>query len=70
MVGSNQSYTKAVECFVVSCMYLDGGMGGGVLLLTSLLSFLFYYLYSWASMLYINILFMYLCKDMYYINTN
>ena len=33
----------------VSCMYLDGGMGGGGWLLTSL--FLFYYLYSWASML-------------------
>ena len=42
-------------CFVctsvlfVSCMYLDGGMRGGGWLLTSL--FIFYYLYSWASML-------------------
>ena len=34
----------------VSGMYLDGGMGGGGWLLTSL--FLFHYLYSWASMLY------------------
>ena len=32
-----------------ACMYLDGGMGGGGWLLNSL--FLFYYLYSWASML-------------------
>ena len=33
----------------VSCMYLDGGMGVGRWLLTSL--FLFYYLYSWASII-------------------
>ena len=40
---------KELRCtcvLFVSCMYLDGGMGGGGWLLTSL--FLFY---SWASML-------------------
>ena len=38
-----------VFCLYPVYMYLDGGMGGGGWLLTSL--FLFYYLYSWASML-------------------
>ena len=47
--GHLVSYLFCTSVLFVSCMYLDGGMGGGGWLLTSL--FLFYYLYSWASML-------------------
>ena len=47
--GHLVSYLFCTSVLFVSCMYLDGGMGGGGWLLTSL--FLFYYLYSWASIL-------------------